>query len=304
MTIALLASAIALLLLPAVVRRQGRRLDPERWAGLVWAALATGAIAFEAGLLLLALPTLLRAAGVSQLTATCNMLLGHLAPGPAPMGWLAAGLAVVLPSRVIVVWRHTRDASITCSIEPGLGHHRTFRGHELVILPTARVVAYSVQSAKRSQIVVTQGVVDQLTSEELVAVLAHEHAHLHHAHQRRLVLASLLEGTFAPLRRCTTELRLALERWADEDAARQNGRSTVRRALIELLEPLITESALPAFTTADTVIERIAALGSTPVPAPSHALFVARGSLIVLSTCAVAAAGGWLFDAIWMLGLA
>jgi hypothetical protein len=303
-TVALLACAIALLALPAAVRRQGRRLDPERWAGLVWAALATGAVAFEAGLLLLALPTMLRAAGVSQLAAACDMLLGHLAPGPALIGWLATGLAVVLPGRVVLAWRRTRDASITCSIEPGLGHHRTFRGHELVILPTARVLAYSVQSGKRSQIVVSQGVVEQLSSEEFIAVLAHEHAHLRHAHQRRLVLASLLEGTFAPLRRCTTELRLALERWADEDAARQSGRSTVRRALLELLVPLIAESALPAFTTADTVIERIEALGSTPVPAPSHALFVARGSVIVLSICALAAAAGWCFDATRMLGLA
>lgn len=304
MIFVLLASATALLALPYATHRYGRRLDPEHWARLVWAALTTGAIAFEAGLVLLALPTVLRVVGISQLTAACNMLLGHLAPGPGPVGWFAAALAVALPGHALLGWWRTRDASAALSIEPGLGRRRTFRGYELVVLPTTRVLAYSVQSGARSQIVVSQGVVDHLSTDELTAVLAHEHAHLRHAHQQRLVLAALLESTLRPLRRSTAELRLALERCADEDAAFDSGRATVRRALVGLLEPLLAPPALPAFTTADTVVERIDALATPPVPAPSHAVLITRAMLIVLSACALAAAAGWLFDATRMLGLA
>ena len=304
MIIVLLASATALLVLPYAAHRYGRRLDPERWARVVWAALTTGAIAFECGLVLLALPTVLRAVGIAQLAAACNMLLGHLAPGPTEVGWFAAALAVVFPGRAAWLGWRTRHTAAALSIEPGLGRHRTFRGYELVILPTTRVLAYSVHAGLRSQIVISQAVVDQLNADELTAVLVHEHAHLRHRHQRRLVLATLLEGTLAPLRRCTAELRLALERWADEDAAAHSGRPTVRRALLSMLEPLLATPAVPAFTTADTVVERINALGAPPVAPSSRVLLLTRATLIVLSVSALAAAAGWLFDATRMLGRA
>ena len=119
-----------------------------------------------------------------------------------------------------------------------------------------------------------------------------------------LVLAALLEGTLPPMRRCTAELRLALERWADEDAAVRSGRPIVRRALMSLLEPLLAAPAVPAFTTADTVVERIDALELPPPTAPSHALLLTRATVIVLSACALAAAAGWLLDASRMLGFA
>jgi Peptidase family M48 len=304
MIIVLLASATALLALPCVARQYGRRLAPDHWARLVWAALATGVTALESGLVLLALPTVLRAVGVPQLAEACNMVLGHLALGPAPVGWLAAALAVVLPARAAVVWWGTRGTASALTIEGALGRHHAFRGHELVVLPTTRVLAYSVRSDERSQIVISQGVVDQLTADELTAVLAHEDAHLRYAHQQRLVIAALLEGTLAPMRRCTAELRLALERWADEEAAARSGRPIVRRALMSLLEPLLTAQAVPAFTTADTVVERIDALELPPPTAPSHALLLTRATVVVLIACALAAATGWLFDASRMLGFA
>jgi len=299
--IVLLAGAIALLALPCSARRYGRRLHPQHWAQLIWAALMTGSVALEIGLVFLALPTALRAAGVSQLAAACNMLLGHLAPGSAPVGWAAGALALAIPWRAALAYRRARLTAAAMSIEAQLGHHEVFWGHELVVLPTPDVLAYSVQSGTQSQIVVSSHVVDQLSAEELIAVLVHEHAHLQHGHQRRLVIATLLERTLVPLRRCTSELRLALERWADEEAATHTGRPTVRRALVRLVEPALATAPLPAFTDADTVVERIDALGAPPTRAPARAVIVTRAALFVLAGIVLAAAGGWLFDATRML---
>jgi beta-lactamase regulating signal transducer with metallopeptidase domain len=296
MTLLLLASAVGLLVLPGCARPLGRRLPPAEWAKLSAGLLLTGGVALEAGLLVVGAPTALRLAGMRAVADLCEHLLGALAPGGTPLGIAAALTALLLAvatGRALVQARHSRRV---LRVEPEIGWHRELIGHDLVVLPSEELVAFSA-GGHPPQVVVSQRLLNLLAADELAAVLRHELTHLRHRHDRYLLLARIVEqslGLLPLVRQSTGALRCALERWADEEAAGggRRRRESVRAALIRLIEA----TAIPdvaAFMSQATVVERLQALQATPASGSSLLRrFVVYLPALVLVLLAVAALEG------------
>jgi hypothetical protein len=161
-------------------------------------------------------------------------------------------------------------------------------------------VAYAVPG-RPAQVVVSDGLLAGLDPEEAEAVLRHERAHLRHRHHDALALAGDVEarlGWFPPARASAAALRLAVERWADEDAGATSAsaRPAVRTALLKTVG-LVPASPVAAFTDACTVAARVRALASTP-PAPRlRDRLAATGPVIALGALALAVLAGCLLPA-------
>jgi Zn-dependent protease with chaperone function len=267
MTLLLLGFGLGLLAIPALVRPLGRRLPPSEWAKACALLLAVGWGVVEASLLLEAAPTLLRTAGLERLAELCEHALGPVAPG-GPLWGVVAGAAAtavaLLAARQLLAARHRQRMA---RVEPGIGWHTQVGGHELVVLPSGEPVAFST-AGHPGQLVLSQGLIAALSGPELAAVLRHEAAHLHHRHQRYLLLAGTVQrslGLLPGVRGATGALRCALERWADEEAAGGNvtSRASVHAALLRLAE-LAAAPEVAAFTAPGTVAERLVALQADP----------------------------------------
>ncbi len=265
MAASLLLSALGLLAVPGLLRPLARRLPPAEWAGLCVLLLATGAIAVEVLVVLVAIPTVMRAVGLDEIADLCQQALGRLIPGGAAVGWAALAAAVAVPvlaGREIL--RTCRDRRVV-RVGLGLGERLAHHGHALLVVPSDRLVAFSVPGPA-PQVVVSRRLAGELTDSELTAVLDHELAHLRNRHHHFLLLASVVEGSLGllgPVRRSAAALRVALERWADEQAAQASagGRASVRAALLRVAAAMVAgDPRFASFLTASTVVERIEAL--------------------------------------------
>lgn len=263
MALTLLLGGLVLLALPGLVRGLGRQLHPAEWVRLSTGLLVGGALVVEVSVVLFAAPTVLRAVGIPDLAEACERMLRPLAPGGATMGWSAAVVAAFLPVFTAVGIVRARRAQRRFRIESWLGEHRPSGDSDLVVLPTEEVLAFSVDGSP-AQIVVSQGLINSISPEELAAVVRHEAAHLDHRHGRFLVVASAMEHAFAWLpfvARSTRSLRSGIERWADEVAAGSatSSRAVLRDALLGVTLAIV-DPAVAAFGPAETVVERLDAL--------------------------------------------
>lgn len=300
MGLALLVGGLGLLVLPGLTSRLGRVVAPAEWARLCALALSTGAVVVELAAALYAAPTVLRAAGLDSLASACERMLGPIAPGGAIAGWGMATVALALPTLVGRGVARARRTYRGIHVEPWLAEHQRFGDHDLVVLPTDELVAVSVDGG-RPQIIVSSGLVAALSPAELEGVLRHEASHLHHHHQRLLLLATALESArvLLPLvRRSTAALRTAVERWADEDAAGATGkwRQALRDALLGMTDAAV-DSAVAAFSPAETVLERVRALEAPSPPATGlrRALLYLPG--LVLAAVVLVAMASWTCEA-------
>jgi bla regulator protein blaR1 len=277
MTLLLLVSGLGLLSIPACARPLGRRLPPAEWAKACAGLLAAGAVVVQASLAIQAAPTMLRTVGLEGIADLCE----HIAPGGAPMGIaaaVAAGVIALLASRSLLGARRVRRMA---RVEQEVGWHSTLCGHRLVVLPSQKLVAFSI-AGRPGQVVMSRGLITALSDDELAAVLRHEVAHVRHRHQRYLLLACAVErsmGLLPLVRRGVAALRCAVERWADEEAAgpRPTGRASVHAALLRVAE-LTSMPDIAAFTTPETVAERLEALRADP----TGGLAIVRRTLVYL----------------------
>ncbi|MEU5988784.1 M56 family metallopeptidase [Spirillospora sp. NPDC047418] len=118
-------------------------------------------------------------------------------------------------------------------------------------------------------VIVSRGLLRDLSPGELHVVFQHEASHLRHRHHRYLAAGALAAAVLPPLRALDGRLRLAVERWADEDAAEATGdRAFVARTLakVALAQPRAARPAGPAVTAfaESGVVERVEALLGTP----------------------------------------
>lgn len=301
----LIAAGLLLLGLPAAGRPVGRRIRSGEWARLCLAALLGGVVLVEVGLVLLAAPTVLRAAGVPALAQACGRLVGPLVPLGPVGGWAAATLALVLPLRAGQGWRRAGVQVRGLAIERCLGSHRPGVTYELVVLPTPERVAYSV-AGPTPQIVVSQGMLDTLERPQAAAVIAHERAHLRLGHQRLLLIAAAAGHAvrwWPPAARSHVVLRVALERWADDAATTDPAsRRHLRDALVTLVAADLGD-AVAGFSLADATLERIEAMERLPrAPLGVHALLYAPG--LAGGVLAVAVTGSWAAHARLVLAMA
>ncbi len=285
MTASLLLSALGLLAVPGLLRPLARRLPPAEWAALCALLLAAGAIVLEVLALLVAIPTVMRAAGLPEIADLCQEALGRLIPGGALVGWAAFAAATgvpVLAVREVLRARRIRR-TVRVGVGPVAGERLAHHGHPLLVVPSDRLVAFSVPGPA-PQVVVSRRLAEELSDGELTAVLHHELAHLDNQHHHYLLLASVVEGSLGllgPVRRSAAALRAALERWADEQAALASagGRASVRSALLRVAAAMAgVDPRLTSFLSASTMAERIEALQAEP---PARSVLPRRLSVYV-----------------------
>ncbi len=289
-------AAFLLLALPGWSRPLGRRTDPRHWAKGVAISLAAGVVALEGTLALVAAPAVLRALGAPALAAICQRAVETLVPAHPAIAWSAGSGAVFLAVASASGIRRARRIERAMRVEPWLGDHRDRGDHQLVVLPTPELLALSLAD-RPAQVLVSEGLVEVLSPDQLEAVLAHEEAHLRHGHWRYLLVAAAVQRAFGFLpfvRRSAAALRLAIERWADEEAAAvaPGGRATVREALATLTAAAVAPG-VAAFGAADTVLERVRALGCPPGSGEGRGLRL-YGPITALGLGVMGSWGAWL----------
>jgi Zn-dependent protease with chaperone function len=194
-----------------------RRTSPRLAAALhLWALIAMGVAPVALSLCLARPDSLLRG-------AHCGALGHH----GGVVSWMALGVAAA-----IVVWlslvaigtvRATRAADPS---RFALGQPMsTDGGVSVYVLPVERPLAYAV-GLRRPRVVVSQGLMALLSTEERRAALAHEVAHVRGGHPGLLFVGRVMTGAFGvlpPARRAFACLRRELEAVADDHAARTVG---------------------------------------------------------------------------------
>ena len=266
------------------------RLPPALGSWLLSGGAVLSAAASSASLGLLALLVFAQTPLAAAQGRWSNAVLRHDGV-PAPVGVLAAGAVVVLAWRgVRAAWRRgaaVRHAYRLAASLPATG--------ELAVLdlPTHQALAVP---GRPGRIVVSSGLLRSLGGRERRALLAHERAHLragHHWHQSAVALAVAVNPMLA---RVPAALAQCCERWADERAAAESGRTAVADALIRaaaqratapITAPIASSVVLAA--AAGDLTERIGAL-HRPAPRLSRWRLAVPALLLVAIALAVAVA--------------
>ncbi|NOQ62023.1 M48 family metalloprotease [Mycolicibacterium fortuitum] len=164
---------------------------------------------------------------------------------------------------------------------------------EVVVLLANEPAAYCVVGRPHT-VVVTSGAVATLDDDELVAVLAHEHAHLSGRHPQLMMLLRALAAAMPrlPLFSAAAQTVGALvEMCADDSAARRHGRDPLLSGLARLAgHSRVADGALGAANTAvvaraarlSTPLGRLSQLGHHVVLAGTLALILATPAAITL----------------------
>lgn len=154
----------------------------------------------------------------------------------APIAALAAGrFCWILVRRYAgsVRWRREHHRELTAGARQRLG------GRDVWLLQARRPDAYCVPG-RRSGVVLTQGALDVLSHRELLAVLAHEDAHLRGRHHVLVAASRLLDTAFpgVPLLRAAAGEVPVLAEWAaDDHAARTVGHTPLLHAIGAMVAP-------------------------------------------------------------------
>jgi Zn-dependent protease with chaperone function len=205
-------------------------------------------------------------------------------PFPTTVAVSCGVLALLSVSRTATVG--TRRARVLLAVRQSCRQVGT--PGSLVVLDHERPDAFATPGAS-GRIVVTTGLLRALTAEERRALLAHEASHLAHRHAWWLLAANLADAANPLLTRTVRAIGHAVERWADEDAARAvTDRRLVARTLARTA--LLTRTAPPASArlaaTGGDVPGRVRALLEPP---PRPRVLPLAVLLVLLVACTVAA---------------
>jgi len=233
--LALVAVGMLLLALPGARRRPPRQLPPREWTPVAASAFVAGALAVEAALVLAAASAVGGVVSAPGLIDHCRGALAPLTVDPSLLSWGAAAVATVVAARMLRGGWEARTRARQARVEPWLGEHRPRVGFDLVVLPTRRLVAFGVPGAP-PQVVISEGLIDELEPEQVEAVIGHEAAHHRLRHSTLLAVLAAVERAFGGLSfvgRSLATLRAGLEVWADEAAGARDvdARRSLRQAL-------------------------------------------------------------------------
>ncbi|MFD9370006.1 M56 family metallopeptidase [Streptomyces sp. NPDC060020] len=295
----LLLSLLLPLVLPflagPVCRVLATSLPPRRAVWLLVCSAAGLAAGSTAALALLVVP------GATHLRPVAA--LGHLL---TPLASGSPGVAVVITAVAAALlatagalllrdahgwWRQLRQARLLAAGSRS----------ELVVLDEEHPDAYALPG-RPGRIVITSGMLRALTGEEREVVLAHERAHLRGHHHLLVAVVELAARCHPGLRAVREPLRYALERSADESAARAVGdrrltaRAIGRAALATRTSPARHRPGFTLAATTGPVPLRVAALLGQPARtgAPSAPR---RLATVTLLACLVVASAGASFQA-------
>lgn len=138
---------------------------------------------------------------------------------------------------------------------------------------------------RRSRVVLTQGALTALPTDELAAVLAHERAHLRGRHDLLIEYFTVLHHSVpGPVRspEALREVRLLVEALADRAAVRTSGPLTTARALMTLAQGQAPEASLGAGGDGTTAA-RMRLLAADPVsPLVAAVMYLYAGVVVAL----------------------
>ena len=218
----LVLPAIAALAVGVPAAGPHRRLHPSVGARALALATAALTLAVTAAVATLAVGFLSAIPWVREHLTWCNSLYRTHDQIPA---WTGVPATVALGAMIVVGTRAYRQArlGLWAAAEPG---------PQIRIVGDNRPDAYAI-GGRCGHIVVSTGMLAALDGAERRVLLAHERSHLRHRHHRYIALALVSKASVPILGFLTGRLRLAVERWADEDAAAEVGdRRLVARAIV------------------------------------------------------------------------
>ncbi|MGY3684974.1 M56 family metallopeptidase [Streptomyces sp. TE33382] len=288
MIAALIMPLLMPLAVPALVRWAAPRLRP---AAAMWALTATACVL--AGSWLVALGGLLLA---GTLTVTAVAHLGHLIhPLNVAPAWIAypvtaltvgtlAVCATTVTRSALYQLRHCRTALKRLANAPSAG--------DLSILDQPEADAYALPG-NPGRIVVTSGMLRTLEGPEREALFAHERAHLAGRHHYFLAATDLATRCLPGMNALRGAIALAVERVADEAAARAVGdRNLTARAIGRAALAGAADGTNRPFFAAGAsggpIPQRVKAL-LKPATAP-HRLAAAAAGLLLAATSATTGA--------------
>jgi len=219
----LLLPAVAALVAGVPVAGGQGRVDPRIGARALALVAAGLALAAAAALATVGVGFVSGLPWISDHLAWCRTFTRTHDQVPAWLGVPATGLLAVMAGSAARAYRLARR-DLRSPLTPV---------HGLRVVDDDRPDAYAV-GGTAGHIVVTTGMLDLLGPTERGVLLAHERSHLRHRHHRYLALARVVAAAAPPLGFLTRRLCLAIERWADEDAAREAGgdRRLVARTIL------------------------------------------------------------------------
>ncbi|MFC0598451.1 M56 family metallopeptidase [Streptomyces palmae] len=281
-----------------VARRLAPLLAPRAAAWLLAVSGAVLAGCTTAALGLLALEGALRLRPVASLGRLRLPLLADGVAASPPVAALAlALLAATAVAACRLLLRLLREWVAARRHAPAGG------GGDLSVIDDGHPDAFALPG-RPGRIVVTAGMLRALDPAEREALFAHERAHLAGRHHLFLALADLVAVCHPVLRGLRAPLGYALERWADEAAARAVGdRTLTARAIARAA--LATRAAegsgsahrRPRFAVAATtgpVPRRVAALLGTGEPARPRSRALRRVAAAAIAGCLVFSVGAAL----------
>ena len=183
---------------------------------------------------------------------------------PQLVGLVAGCVLLMSVGAVGVVVARLRCEQRVLRVGARIGEHWDRVGFELVVLPVAAPLAYSL-GGRRPQVVLSAGLCDLLDRDGQAAVIAHEAAHVYGRHDRWLRLASVADAAvwFVPwMKSATGVVRSSLEQWADLEAAREVGSERLREALLAVVGIRPSPSPAASLSGAAALGERLALLES------------------------------------------
>lgn len=230
MTTVVYVPFVASVVVAVLSRLAGPRIWPRAAVWATTSAATVLAVTAVGALVVLASPV---PAQVSVVAA-----LGRWRPvaiatrSPVPLGVSIVALLLL----VVVGWRVARAAlAATSDVRAVAASHRLLadvRHGDLIVTADDIPTAYALPGVGcRGAVVVSSGMLSMLDDSERAAVLAHERSHLRHRHalfELVVRVAAALNPLLAGLHR---DVRFALERWADEDAATATDRPVAASAL-------------------------------------------------------------------------
>jgi Zn-dependent protease with chaperone function len=245
------------------------RMRPAVATRIVTAFVVLSAVAVVWSLVLVTFATTIEIHGIAERVSWCHGYVQTHSDRPSVIGALSAILlAASVAAGARVAERHRRLRA------------RDSRGGISVVsspYPTAFALP-----GRPGQIIVSRGLLQLLDGQERRALLAHERAHLDLHHHRYLRSVELAAAFLPILRPFVNRVRLATERWADEEAAREIGdRHVVARALARaaLAQPKVQFGVLGMSDSG--VVVRVEALLEPPPPARR---FV-EGAFVIAASC-------------------
>lgn len=207
-----LGGAAASLLVP-------RRIRPQAAAPLITLLAVLSAVATVWTLFLIAAANLAQLHGVAEWLSWCSDVVSQHHGALTPIGGIAiVGLFAIFGS----TWRVRRRQR----------RLRAPDGDDEIAIVGSEVPTAFALPGRPGRIVVSTAMLQALDADERRVLFAHERAHLRCNHHRYVRLTQLAAATFPVLKPLNTRVRVATERWADEEAVRDVGdREIVARAV-------------------------------------------------------------------------